>query len=457
MAIRNPIIPTEITVHLGAPDEVAKNITVPFQEYIKNVASSEIYPTWPTDAIKANILAQISFALNRIYNEWYPSQGYDFDITSNPQYDQKFVENQQFFENISKIVDDIFNNYIVKKGQIQPLFAVYCDGKNSTCDGLLQWESVNLANSGKTPLEILQSFYGDDIEIVYNAPVEANISSYPNFPIKLGYSGDFVRTLKLELNRIGENYPAIPIIEDDNVFFTKELEDAVKKFQEIFDLEPTGIVDKATWYKIKYIYNAVKQISDIYSEGITLDEATLVFSKELKLGEEGNYIRTLNYMLDFISYFNPNIPFSNLSGEVFNEKTENAVKDFQRYYGLLETGIVDRNTWKAILEAFEQTLSTIPKEYLIYVDEFYPGIFLSEDMEGEDIIRLQNFLYTICENTHEIPGVRVSGIFDNLTKQSILYIQNKFDLEKNGIVGPATWRKIVELSKTSNPNINTNT
>lgn len=273
--IYSPVIPTNITVHLGEPNETAKNISVPFDEYIKNVASNEIYPTWPLDAIKANVLAQISFALNRIYNEWYPSQGYDFDITSSPKYDQTYKENGQFFETISLVVDDIFNNYIVRDNQVQPLYAQYCDGKNVTCTGLSQWGSVTLANQNKSPLEILKYYYGDDIKIVYNAPVEDISSSYPDYPLKLGYVGNQIELLKNQLNRISNNYPAIPTITIQNQYFTVELENAVKKFQEIFNLDVTGVVDKSTWYKIKYIYNAVKHISDLYSEGISTDEVTL--------------------------------------------------------------------------------------------------------------------------------------------------------------------------------------
>ncbi len=212
-------------------------------------------------------------------------------------------------------------------------------------------------------------------------------------------------------------------------------------------------MDKSTWYKIKYIYNAVKQITDIYSEGISLDEATLIFDKELKLGSTGPYIRTLNYLLDFISYFDPNIPFVGLNETTYNEKTEQVVKAFQKEYNILETGIVDSNTWKAIIEAYDQTKKTIPNEYLIYVDEFYPGIFLSKGMQGEDIVRLQNFLYKICEKTHEIPGVRVNGIFDSLTEQSIKYIQKKYNEEQTGIVTPIIWKIIVEWSKKSAPPI----
>lgn len=447
MAIRTPVIPDEIVVHLGPPNEEARNITVPFKEYIKNVASSELYPTWPADAIKANVLAQVSFALNRIYNEWYRSQGYNFDITSSPQYDQTFTEDIQFFEIITKIVDDIFNNYIVNNGQVQPLFATYCDGKNVTCEGLSQWGSVDLARRGLSPIEILKYYYGDDIKIIYNAPVEANIQTYPGFPVRLGNSGDFVRLLKTQLNRIGQNYPAIPIIIDDSVFFTVETENAVRKFQEIFDLDVTGIVDKATWYKIKYLYNAVKKLSDLYSEGISIDEAQLIFDKQVDLGDEGYYIRTLNYFLNVISYFDQSIPFLELEGEVFSKNTQEAVIAFQEKYGLPATGVVDARTWAAIRGAYAQTLATIPREYMIYIDEFFPGLFLSKGMTGSNIIKLQNFLYTICENTHEIPGVRVNGVFDNLTEQSIKSIQRRVNAEPTGVVGPALWYYIVEWSK----------
>lgn len=449
MAIRSPIIPTDIVVHLGVPNAAAKNITVPFIEYIKNVASSEIYPNWPTDAIKANVLAQISFALNRIYNEWYPSQGYDFDITSSPVYDQAFNENQQFFDNISKIVDDIFNNYIVKDNQIQPLFATYCDGKNTTCDGLSQWGTVDLAKAGKDPLQILKTYYGNDIKLVYNAPVDANVPSYPGFPLKLGEAGGFIKILKSQLNRIGQNYPAIPIITNDNIVFDTETERAVKKFQNIFDLDETGIVDKATWYKIKYIYNAVKKISDLYSEGIKAEEVDILYDNQIKLGDSGNYITTINYYLNLITYFDSDLPFLDLRSKKFTDKTEQVVKAFQNKYNLPVTGIIDVATWKIIKEVYEKTLNMIPNEYIEYIDEFFPGRFLVKGMSGNDVVRLQSFLYKICEATHEIPGVKVNGVFDYLTEQSVKYIQNKYNLTVDGIVYPATWYYIVELSKGS--------
>lgn len=441
--IDTPAIPTDITVHLGAPNEAAKNITIPFIEYIKNVASNEIYPTWPTDAIKANILAILSFTLNRIYNEWYPSQGYDFDITNSPIYDQAFQENGQFFETISLIVDDIFNTYIVRDNQVQPLFARYCAEE---CEGMSQWGSVSLAQQGKSPLEILKYYYGDDIRLVFNAPVEANIMSYPGFPLKLGSAGEFVRIIKKQLNRIGQNYPQIPAITDENQFFTLETENAVKVFQNIFNLEENGIVDKATWYKIKYIYNAVKEISDLYSEGISIEEAQLLFNKTLEKGQSGIGVQSLNYLLSVIAHFDNNIPLLEVS-DTFNENTEQMVIAFQNKYGLNPTGIVENTTWKTILEVYEQTLNTIPTEYLIYEDEFFPGIYLSKGMRGDEVVRLQKFLLKICKQKHSIPGVVVNGTFDSLTEQSVKALQKRFNLDENGVVGPYTWYQIVELSK----------
>ena len=178
-----PVIPEYITVHLGAPDAPAENVTVTFPRYIKGVAASEIYPTWNESAIRANVLAQISVALNRVYTEFYRSRGYDFDITNNTQYDQAFSPDKETFENINAIVDDMFNNYIVRRGNVEPLYAQFCDGVRTQCRGLSQWGSQELAQQGRTPYEILQYYYGQDIDLVYNAPVGDSTPSYPGRPL----------------------------------------------------------------------------------------------------------------------------------------------------------------------------------------------------------------------------------------------------------------------------------
>ena len=192
MAVRYPIVPNNITVHLGAPNESARDITIPFTDYISNVASSEIYPTWPRNALIANIYAIISFAMNRIYNEWYRSKGYNFDITSSPIYDQTYIENRSIYGNIDDIVGEIFNNYVIKDDQVQPYFTRYCDGRNTTCDGLSQWGTVSLANQGKTPLEILRYYYGSDINIKYDAKVGDVTEGFPGYTIGIGNAGNLV-------------------------------------------------------------------------------------------------------------------------------------------------------------------------------------------------------------------------------------------------------------------------
>ena len=298
-----PFIPKTITVHLGLPDQPAENVTVSFPDYIKNVASSEIYPTWPESAIRANIYAQITYALNRVYNEFYRSQGYDFDITSETQFDQKFIKGRDIYENISQIVDEIFNDYVVRQGRIDPYFTAYCNGTTTVCAGLSQWGTVSLANQGLTPYQILQYYYGDDIGILENAPIRTNIPTYPGIPLRVGSSGNDVKTIQLQLNRIRRNYPAIPLIPNPNGVFGTSTRNAVQAFQRIFNLTPDGVVGKATWYQLKYIYNGVKRLNELTSEGLTLEEVTRPFPEVLREGETGVDVRSLQYYLAVISYF----------------------------------------------------------------------------------------------------------------------------------------------------------
>lgn len=444
--INYPTIPTEIVVHLGTPDEAAENLSLPFVDYIKNVASNEIYPTWPDSAIEANILAQISFALNRIYNEWYPSKGYTFDITSLPAYDQSFVKNRQVFDTISKKVDQIFNNYVYRTGQIQPLNAVYCDGKVTTCNGLSQWGSVSLARQNKTPLEILKYYYGNDVNIKEDAPTGEVFGAYPGYPIELGNAGDKVRIIQRELNRISNNYPAIPKIPRVNGVFDVYTQNSVKKFQEIFNLNPTGIVDYSTWYKIKYIYNAVKKVNDIYSEGIGKEEAIYDYGNELKYSDVGLGVQVLHYVLLTIAYFDSDLPSLRLNS-VFNDNTKAMVINFQKKYGLPATGVVDADTWNELVTVYRDTIHNIPEEYVQYEDELFQGRLLALGMSGDDVRIIQKFLLKICQQTGNIPGVRVSGIFDDLMEKSVMKIQSMFNQDTTGVIDPVTWYNIVEYSK----------
>ncbi len=446
MAVRYPVVPNNITVHLGAPDAAARDITVSFTDYISNVAASELYPTWPRNALIANIYTIISFAMNRIYNEWYRSKGYNFDITSSPTYDQAYVENRSTYENINNIVEEIFNNYVVKGNQIQPYFTRYCDGRVTTCDGLSQWGTVTLANQGKTPLQILQYYYGNDISIKYDAPVGDTTGGYPGYVVGLGNAGNPVLAIQRDLRRIRKNYPAIPDITTTVGIYDEETENAVKKFQEIFGLPITGVVDKATWYKIKYVYTSVKKLSDLYSEGLSLDEATFLYTDELNYGDTGIEVEYVHYFLDALAFLDDDIPRLQ-TNSIYSNNTITMVKAFQQKYGLPVTGIFTYSDWLVLQDAYDNILKSFPKEYQDYVDELYPDNFLVRGMTGKDVKRLQRFLLAICKYDKSIPGVRVNGEFDDLTEKSIKKIQDDYGFDINGIVGPLLWKKLVELSK----------
>ena len=442
MAIRYPVVPKNITVHLGKPNDNSDNVTVPFTDYISNVACSEIYPTWPVEALKANIYTIISFTMNRIYNEWYRSKGYNFDITNSTAYDQAFVLNRSTYENINNIVEDIFNNYIVKGNGIEPYFTTYCDGRNTTCNGLSQWGSVSLANSGKNYLDILRYYYGNDISIRYNAEVGDTIG-YPGYVVGLGSAGNPVLAIQRDLRRIRKNYPAIPNITSTLGIYDEETKNAVKKFQEIFSLPVTGTVDKATWYKIKYIYTSVKKLSDLYSEGLSKDEATFLYEDELNYGDTGIEVEHIHYFLDAIAFLDPDIPRLK-TNSIYNDNSITMVKAFQKKYGLPVTGVFTYKDWNKLKEIYDKILKNLNTEY---VSDLYPDNFLSIGSSGEDVVKFQRYLLRICRYDHSIPGVRVNGVFDDLTNRSVLKLQRNFGLEENGIVGPILWKKVVELSK----------
>ena len=446
MAIRYPVVPNNIIVHLGGPDEAARDVTVPFSEYIANVASSELYPTWPRNALIANIYAIISFAMNRIYNEWYRSKGYNFDITSSPMYDQKFVENRSTYEIIDNIVDEIFDNYVVKGNQIQPYFTRYCDGRITTCDGLSQWGTVALANQGKNPLQILKYYYGDDISIKYNAPVGDATEGFQGYDIGIGDAGNPVLAIQRDLRRIRKNYPAIPDITTTLGIYDQETELAVKKFQQIFNLPITGVVDKGTWYKIKYVYTSVKKLSDLYSEGLSEEEVTFLYTDRLDYGDTGIEVEYIHYFLDAIAFLDSDIPRLP-TNSIYNNNTITMVKAFQKKYGLPVTGVFTYSDWTVLKNAYRNILKSFPPEYQNYVNELYPDYFLVRGMTGDDVRRFQKFLLAICKYDKSIPGVRVNGVFDELTEKSVLKLQEDYDFDINGVVGPLLWKKVVELSK----------
>ena len=265
VVLDNPVVPEFVVVHDGLPeDSYAPNYWIPFKEYIKNVASSEIYSTWPEQTIYANVIAIISFTLNRVFTEWYRNKGLNFTITSSTAYDHKFINNRNFFDTINVVVDSIFNTFIKRPPTArQPLLAQYCDGKKSQCPNqMTQWGSKYLGDQGKTPYEILTHFYGTDIELVTAEEVTGSPASYPGYDLIVGSTGDEVSTIQEQLNRIARNYPLIPKVAVDGVY-GNTTQEAVKVFQQVFNLPQTGIVDYATWYRISDIYVGVSKIAEL--------------------------------------------------------------------------------------------------------------------------------------------------------------------------------------------------
>ena len=351
MPIIIPYVPRTITVHLGLPDQWAENVTVSFPDYVKNVASSEIYPTWEPAAIRANILAIISFALNRVYTEFYPSRGYNFQITSTTQYDQKFIRGRNIFENISQMVDEIFNDYIRRRGYVEPLAAKFCNGTTSKCAGLSQWGSQELAQDGLNSMEILRHYYGNDIELVVDAPIQDLTNSYPGTAMRMGSVGQNVTVVQAMLNRIAQNYPAIPKISPVTGVFEEDTRSAVTTFQRIFNLDPDGVVGKATWYKMVYLYSGILQLAELVSQGQTFVTVEFQFSGPLEEGDSGPEVGILQYMLALLAQFDNSLSPMAVDGE-FGPSTTQAVRAYQQLVGLTPNGYVDETTWTSIYGNF---------------------------------------------------------------------------------------------------------
>lgn len=433
-------VPDMITVHLGPPNEPAENVTLPFIDYIKNVASSELYPTWPENALRANILAIVSIALNRTHTEWYRAKGYNFDITNSTRYDQSFVYGRGIFDEIDKIVDEIFNDYVLRKGQTVPLFTTFCDGRISQCEGMYQWGAVDLANQGYTHLEILKYYYGDDIEIITNAFVGTPSETYPGSPFKLGDSSPLVLILKLALNRISNNFPAIPKITSIDQNFNKEMEEAVKAFQKIFNLEQTGIIDKSTYYKIKYTYVAVRDLAELASLGSISGEIT----PEI----EGMFVlpstQLVQYFLNVLSTNYATIHKVNITGRL-DPETRAVLMEFQKVFNLPVTGIISIDDWETLYSSAVSILSNLPLSEITFPRFIYPNLIYRRGSQGSGVYVIQYYLNYISQYMPDIPAPTISGVFDENTENSVKAFQRHFNMEPTGIVERITWDRMTEV------------
>ena len=434
------IIPKNITVHLGKPAAAARNVTVSFRDYIANVASSEVYPTWPEQALRANIHCQISLALNRIYTEWYPSKGYTFNITNSTSYDQYYVHGRTVFDVMVRITDDIFNTYLRKRGTVNPYYSEYCDGKSVTCPGLKQWGTVTLANQGRTALQILKYYYGNDIEIVRTNNIQSIPQSYPGSPLRQGDSGTAVFTLQRQLNRITKDYPFLGKLTVDGVFGAK-MTATVKAFQKQFNLTADGVVGRQTWYKISYIYVSVKDLAELTSEGETsngtLSDGTWG-GTVLRTGSTGSSVEQLQFWLNTLAQYESSIPSLTVDG-VYGTGTANAVRAFQRKYGLTVDGVVGRATWTEVYDQFRSIQSDNG------TPNAYPGTALREGASGQNV-RLVQFWLKIARTVYpSLSNVTVDGKFGSATTAAVRRFQTYFGLTSDGVVGRTTWNKLYEV------------
>ena len=371
-----PYVPQYITVHLGPPGSNAENVTVSFPDYVKNVASSEIYPTWETATLQANILAIISFALNRVYTEFYPSRGYPFNITASTAYDQKFIKGRNIFENISRLVDELFTTYIRRIGFVEPLAAKFCNGTTVTCDGLSQWGSQALAEEGRDSMAILRYYYGDNIELVTNAPVRGIRYSYPGSPLRRGSRGEAVQRVQVMLNRISRDYPAIPKVYPVDGVFGPATEASVKTFQQVFDLTDDGIVGSATWYKLVFLYVGVLDLAELISQGQTYYPSgggTQPFPSVLREGDRGEPVKVIQYLLSVVGEFYSAIPEVAIDG-IFGPATKNAVIALQRLAGLAQDGVVGARTWAALYRLYAGIVDTVDSYTNVIPEPFRPDL-----------------------------------------------------------------------------------
>ena len=434
------IIPKNITVHLGKPAASARNVTVSFRRYIANVASSEVYPTWPESALRANIHCQISLALNRIYTEWYPSRGYSFNITNSTSYDQYYVHGRTVFDVMVRLTDDIFNTYLRKTGTVNPYYSEYCDGKSVTCPGLKQWGTVTLAKQGKTPLQILKYYYGSNIEIVRTNNIQAIPQSYPGSPLRQGDSGTAVFTLQRQLNRIAKDYPFFGKLTVDGVFGPRMVS-TVKTFQRQFNLTADGVVGRQTWYKISYIYVSVKDLAELTSEGET-SSGTLSDGSwggtALRTGSTGSAVEQVQFWLNTLAQYESALPSLAVDGR-YGAATASAVRAFQRRYGLTVDGVVGRETWNAIYNEFRSIQSDNG------TPNAYPGTALREGASGQNV-RLVQFWLKIAHTVYSrLNDLTVDGRFGAATTAAVKRFQTYFGLTSDGVVGRTTWNKLYEV------------
>ena len=446
--IRPVYIPDYITVHLGRPDNPnASNVRVRFADYVANVASHEIYSTWPNASLYANIHCIVTFALNRVYTEWYRSRGFNFDITNSTSFDMMYQHGGQVFANLKEIALNVFNVYARRIGFNNPYFTEFCNGTTATCPGLKQWGTVSLAQQGMTPLEILRYYYPNDLELVSSNNIQGVVETYPGSPLGPGSQGTSVRKMQNYLNRIRVNFPLIPLISNPNGVYGADTGDAVRTFQKTFKLTADGVIGRATWNQITFIYVGVTKLAELNGEGERIGIGLKPPASVLSEGSRGHDVLELQFILDYIGAFYDAIPVVIKDG-VFGASTKNAVVAFQKAFGLPQDGVVGPSTWDKLYSVFKGIQKSAPMPPTAPPPTSvppYPGTPLRVGSSGPDVRIIQTYLNTIRIVYPSIPQLVVDSSFGDATRRAVVAFQQQFLLTPDGIVGPVTWNKIVEI------------
>lgn len=399
------------------------------------------HSAWPEQALRANILAIVSFALNRVYTEFYRAQNLPFDITNSTQFDQAYIHGRVIFESISRLVDEHFNDYIRRRGHVEPMFAQYCSGRSVTCNGMSQWGSFDLARQGFSYMRILQHYYGNNIEVVYDAPQGRVLPSYPGRMLRRGSSGESVRTIQMMLARISRNFPAIPRPVVNTGVFNVGTEQAVRVFQRTFNLAQDGIVGPLTWNRIRQIFNGVKRLNELNSEGLTAEEIQMMYQPLVRFGDRGFDVRAVQHYLQFYSKFYPAIPDLNADG-VFGPTTDDAVRGFQQQFGLNVDGIVGRQTYNMMVNQYVAHYNRLPAAQRAGV---YPGQAFSQGDRCPIVIReLQRMINAVADYVPAMTTVVADGSFNACTTESVRAFQYYAQLPLSGDVGIITWNALLD-------------
>ena len=395
--------------------------------------------SWPEEALRANIIAQVSLALNRIWTEWYPSRGYSFNITGSPGYDQAYVNGRTVFAVMERLTAELFNTFVQRSGDAEPYFTEYCDGKTVTCPGMKQWGTVDRAREGLNALQILRYYYGNRVQLVTTNNIAAIPSSYPGSPLRRGSTGTNVRILQKQLSRIAKDYPSFgkPAVTGT---FDEATENSVKKFQKQFGLTADGIVGKATWYKISYVYVSVKDLAELTSEGETaegIQSAGGWPGTVLRRGSTGSSVEQVQFWLSDLAQFDSSLVRVSVDGS-YGAATERAVRAFQQKQSLTADGVVGQTTWNALYAAWVDAQSDLG-------GTAWPGTALRRGDTGMEVRLVQFWLRLAADNYSVLRTVTVDGSYGAATVSAVTAFQSLFGLTADGVVGRSTWNKLKEV------------